>query len=87
MATSTRWCQILGTATSAISIPDAGTVSNVVARVRLNHNSDRDLHIELVGPDGTTATLTQTNGGDGSDFGSGTAGCSGAYLHHVRRCC
>jgi subtilisin-like proprotein convertase family protein len=68
----------LGAATSTIAVPDSGSVSNIVARVRLNHGSDRDLHIELVGPDGTTVTLAQTNGGDGNDFGSGSTGCSGA---------
>src|SRR5438270_668855 len=68
----------LGSVNSTISVQDVGTVSDVIVRVRLSHGSDRDLSMTLTGPDGTSATLAQTNGGDGRDFGSGAAGCSGA---------
>ena len=69
----------LGTASSTISVPDTGTVSNVTVRVRLNHPSDRDLNLDLVGPDGTTATLALANAVDGQNFGSGANGCGGSF--------
>jgi subtilisin-like proprotein convertase family protein len=68
----------LSTANSTITVPDTGTVSGVTVKLRLNHPSDRDLNLDLVGPDGTTATLAVANAVEGSDFGSGANGCSGS---------
>jgi uncharacterized repeat protein (TIGR01451 family) len=71
--------------TSVVSIPDnspAGTNSTIVvsnlsgtlvkATVSLNilHQRDSDLTLKLVSPDGTSVTLSRTNGGNGMDYGT-----------------
>lgn len=58
-------------------VPDAGAVTDVNVRVRLNHTFDGDLVIDLVGPDGTVVTLANKRGGSGDDYGSGATDCSG----------
>ena len=81
--------ELSSTGNIAVSIPDAdsvdipinvtsfGIVSDVNARVRLNHTFDADLEIDLVSPTGTTIRLA-TNRGSGSDnYGNGSNDCSG----------
>ncbi|HEX9942512.1 MAG TPA: proprotein convertase P-domain-containing protein, partial [Thermoanaerobaculia bacterium] len=60
-----------------LSVPDAGVISDVNVRIRLNHTFDGDLNILLVGPDGTTVDLSSGNGGGGDNFGAGANDCSG----------
>ncbi len=73
---------------TAVSIPDytpsgvfsAVVVSNVTAAIGkltvslfLTHTFDSDLRLQLVGPDGTTVSLAQHNGGSGDNFGASCA--------------
>ncbi|MCM3871575.1 MAG: S8 family serine peptidase, partial [Pyrinomonadaceae bacterium] len=62
-----------------INITDTGSVTDVNAKVRLNHTFDGDLVIELIGPDGTSVTLSQNRGGSGANYGSGANDCSGTH--------
>lgn len=62
-----------------ISIPNAGIVTDVNVRVRLNHTYDSDLVLALVHPDGTAVTLANKRGGAGDNFGSGASDCSGIF--------
>jgi subtilisin-like proprotein convertase family protein len=59
-------------------IPDAGAVSDINVRVRLNHTFDGDLVISLIGPDGTEVVLSNRRGAGGDNFGSGANSCAGA---------
>jgi len=60
-------------------VPDAGTVTDVNVRVRLNHTSHQNLDLRLIGPDTTTVLLSHQNGGPGQDYGSGATNCSGTF--------
>jgi subtilisin-like proprotein convertase family protein len=60
-----------------INIPDAGVVSDVNVRVRLNHTFDGDLVIALVHPDNTVVPLANNRGGSGLNYGTGTNDCAG----------
>ena len=62
-----------------INITDTGSITDVNARVRLNHTFDGDLVIELIGPDGTSVTLSQNRGGSGANYGTGANDCSGTH--------
>ncbi len=62
-----------------INITDTGVISDVNAKVRLDHTFDGDLILELVGPDGTTVTLSNRRGSSGDNYGSGAADCSGTH--------
>ena len=67
----------LSTVDIPINIADTGLVSDVNAKVRLNHTFDSDLVLQLVGPDGTIVPLAQNRGVGGDNFGSGANDCSG----------
>lgn len=69
----------VATTEASIIVPDAGVVSDVDVRLRLNHTFDGDLDIFLVGPDGTTIELSTDNGGSGQNFGSGATDCTGTF--------
>jgi len=60
-----------------ITVADAGILSDVNARIRLNHTFDGDMTISLVHPDGTVVALSSGRGGSGDNFGSGVNDCSG----------
>jgi subtilisin-like proprotein convertase family protein len=60
-----------------INVTDVGAVSDVNVRVRLNHTFDFDVVLMLVAPDGTTVSLTENEGLDGDNFGTGANDCSG----------
>ena len=60
-----------------VNVPDAGLISDVNARVRLNHTFDADLDISLLNPVGTQVNLSDDNGGAGDDYGSGANSCAG----------
>jgi subtilisin-like proprotein convertase family protein len=62
-----------------LSVPDVGVVSDVNARVRLNHTFDGDLVISLVHPDGTVLPLSTNRGGSGQNYGTGGNDCSGTH--------
>ncbi len=67
----------LGAVEVPINVPDIGAVTDVNVRVRLNHTFDGDLVISLIGPDGTSVTLSNRRGGGGDNFGTGANDCSG----------
>src|SRR5262245_9023786 len=69
--------------TGPLSLPDNATstvtfaitglsapISDVTVSLYLTHPNDADLDILLVGPDGTTVTLTAGRGGTGDNYGS-----------------
>ncbi len=60
-----------------ISVADAGTVTDVDVRVRINHTWDSDVDISLTGPNAVTIDLSSDNGGGSDNYGSGNADCSG----------
>ena len=62
-----------------INITDTGVISDVNAKVRLNHTYDGDLILELVGPDNTSVTLSNRHGGTDENYGSGASDCSGTH--------
>ena len=47
-----------------------GPITNVTVSFYLTHTFDADLTISLVGPDGTTVTLSIENGGSANNYGS-----------------
>ena len=68
-----------GVVEHAITVPDAGLVEDVTVRIRLDHPSDDDLELSLVGPDGTTVVLANHQGAeDGANFGAGSRDCRGS---------
>jgi len=69
----------LSTIEVPIEVPDAGVISDVNVRLRLNHTFDGDLEIRLVAPDGTAVLLSNNRGGAGDNFGSGPNNCSGTF--------
>ncbi|MBA3513667.1 MAG: carboxypeptidase regulatory-like domain-containing protein, partial [Pyrinomonadaceae bacterium] len=62
-----------------ITVADTGILSDVNARIRLNHTFDGDLTISLVHPDGTVVALSNGRGGAGDNFGTGPNSCSGVH--------
>ncbi|HWH70491.1 MAG TPA: proprotein convertase P-domain-containing protein, partial [Candidatus Sulfotelmatobacter sp.] len=46
-----------------------GPIQKVTVSLYLTHTFDGDLTLQLIGPDGTTATLSQNNGGSGDNYG------------------
>ena len=62
-----------------INVTDTGVISDVNARIRLDHTYDGDLIIELVAPDNTSVALSNRRGGSGDNYGSGAADCSGTH--------
>lgn len=66
----------LGTVDVPLVIADAGSITDLNVRIRLNHTFDRNLDIYLIGPDGTTVELTTDNGGAGDNYGSGANSCA-----------
>lgn len=78
-----------GTITSAITVADTGTVTDVNVTIgSLAHTSDRDLDIFLIAPNGTRIELSTDNGNTGDNYtntvfddeaGSAIAGGSAAF--------
>lgn len=50
-----------------------GNVTQVTASIHLLHQEARDVIIELIAPDGTTALLARHEGATGADYGTGCA--------------
>jgi subtilisin-like proprotein convertase family protein len=59
-----------------INVPDAGTVTDVNVRVRINHTFDSDLAIGLNHSNAGNA-LSNNNDGSGDNYGTGSNDCSG----------
>jgi subtilisin-like proprotein convertase family protein len=68
----------LATSEVPVFVPDNGAVTDVNVKLRLNHTFTGDLVVSLIGPDGTSVTLSNRRGGGGDNFGSGANSCSGA---------
>ncbi|MEP6819337.1 MAG: carboxypeptidase regulatory-like domain-containing protein [bacterium] len=62
-----------------IAVADTGILSDVNAKIRIDHTFDGDLTISLVHPDGTVIALSSGRGGAGDNFGTGTNDCSGVH--------
>jgi subtilisin-like proprotein convertase family protein len=60
-----------------ITVGVAGTVLNVKAEVRLDHEFDYDLDLYLIEPNGQIVELSTDNGLAGDNYGSGANDCSG----------
>ena len=81
--------QVFSTGNIAVPIPDLGTVEvplditaegtavRVFPFVRLNHTFDSDLVLSLVAPSGRVVQLSNRNGGNGDNYGSGPNDCTG----------
>ncbi|HVM59765.1 MAG TPA: PKD domain-containing protein [Verrucomicrobiae bacterium] len=77
-----------GTNTASIVVPDNATVQKVTVSVRLDHNYDGDVTMDLIAPDSTDVTLVSAvnndigpggPGNDGQNFGSGNQDCTGTF--------
>jgi subtilisin-like proprotein convertase family protein len=55
-------------ASVTVSVPDASTLLDVNAKVTITHTYDGDLTLSLIGPDGTTAVLSNRRGSSGDNF-------------------
>jgi subtilisin-like proprotein convertase family protein len=67
----------LATEIVPIDVTTTGEVVDLDVRIRANHTFDGDLTFLLIGPDGTTVSLSARNGGSGDNYGSGATDCSG----------
>ncbi|MGB7924253.1 MAG: proprotein convertase P-domain-containing protein [Pyrinomonadaceae bacterium] len=65
-----------GTVDVPLVVADAGTITDLNVRLRLNHTSDSDLDIFLIAPDGTMVELTTDNGVANDNYGSGATSCA-----------
>jgi len=62
----------LGVANSIVVVSNVTAgLSKVTAALYITHTYDSDLLIQLISPDGTTNTLSDSNGSFGHDYGSG----------------
>ncbi len=68
-----------GTVEVSLPVNQAGLVSDVDFRVRLNHTFDRDVELYLISPDGTSIELSADNGGGGDNYGAGAQSCAGTF--------
>lgn len=57
-----------GTTTSILDIPDSGTIVDLNVKLNINHESDGNLDIYLIAPDGARIELFTDVGGISSDF-------------------
>ncbi len=58
-----------GSTLSTIHVGDAGRVKHLTLRIgQIAHSRDSDLKIQVIAPDGTTATLVDGQGGGGHDY-------------------
>ncbi len=58
-----------GTVESTLEVDEPGLILDLDVRIdELRHTFDGDLEIEIEGPDGTTVTLVDRQGGNGDDF-------------------
>jgi subtilisin-like proprotein convertase family protein len=80
-------------ASATVTVTDPSYVTDVNVRVNVTHPNDGDLVLSLVGPTGTTVTLSNRRGSTGDNFintvfddaattpiGSGTAPFTGSYI-------
>jgi subtilisin-like proprotein convertase family protein len=63
-------------ASNTITVPDAGALTDVNVRVRINHTFDSDIAIGLSHANSGNA-LSNNNGGSGDNYGTGANDCSG----------
>ena len=71
-----------GTNSVSISVPDIATIQKVTVSVRMAHNYDGDVTIDLFHPDGTDITLVSSLNNSlstGENFGSGATDCTGTF--------
>lgn len=68
----------VGTLTDTTAVKKKGKVRDVNVSLRVTHPFDRDLEIWLMSPTRTIVKLVVRRGGNGNDFGSGAADCTGA---------
>jgi len=68
-----------GTVEVTLPVNQAGLVSDVDFRVRLNHTFDRDVELYLISPDGTSIELSADNGAGGDNYGAGAQSCAGTF--------
>ena len=58
----------LCTVTSTINVGSHGLITDLNARIDINHSFDGDLQIELQSPAGTVVVLSDNRGGGGNNF-------------------
>ncbi len=67
----------LATIAIPVNVPNAGLISDVNVRVRLDHTFDADLDMAINNPAGQQVGLSFDNGGAGDNYGSGANSCAG----------
>ncbi|HVK14678.1 MAG TPA: S8 family serine peptidase, partial [Gemmataceae bacterium] len=63
-----KWIQDYSTVVSTITVTEATTVRSLTVTLDITHTYTKDLHVWLVGPDGTTVKLVGGRGGSGNNF-------------------
>jgi len=59
----------------SLAVPDRGPVSFASVALHIDGSRDSDLTVSLVSPSGTAIVLAQRQGGSGTGYGAGKAGC------------
>jgi uncharacterized repeat protein (TIGR01451 family) len=62
-----------------LAVSQAGRISDLNFKVRLNHTFDRDVELYLIHPDGSKIELSADNGGGGDNYGAGPQSCGGTF--------
>ncbi|MBI3734337.1 MAG: proprotein convertase P-domain-containing protein [Chloroflexi bacterium] len=68
-----------GVLTHTILVADAGTLTDINVKVRLDHTFDGDLTISVAAPDGTVVVLSDRNGSGGKNYGASGQGCDTSF--------
>src|SRR6266511_1343970 len=67
-----------GSMVSALDIPNLYTIARVELSLRIDHQWDGDVHVDLEHPEGTRVRLIPVSGDSGENFGVGDCGPSGS---------
>ncbi len=68
MFTSNATISKTQTVTATGTIGNLDLITDLDVQININHTSDSDLEVKLVGPDGTSVVLVSGAGGDGDNF-------------------
>jgi subtilisin-like proprotein convertase family protein len=68
-----------GTNTASITVTDTSVVQHVTISIRMNHNYDGDLTLNLIANGLTNTLLSYNPENSGQNFGSGATDCTGTF--------
>src|SRR5207249_883656 len=68
-----------GSVVSGLDITNLGKVARMNVSLRIDHQWDGDVEVELEHPDGTTVRLVPPTGNSGTNFGVGDCGSTGSH--------